>query len=47
MMPGNYACQLFDVKNKDIILLIIPDSDVHGNLDEILNKFCFLRAVVD
>ena len=45
MMPGNYACELFNVKSKDIILQIIPDSDVQRNLEEILNKFRFLRAV--
>ena len=44
MMPGNYVCELFDVKNKDIILQIIPDSDVQRNLKEILNKFRFLGA---
>ena len=45
MMPGNYARELFDEKNKDIILQIIPDSDVQRNLEKILNKFRFLRAV--
>ena len=45
MMPGNCACEQFDAKNKDIILQRIPYSDVQCNLEEILNKFCFLCAV--
>ncbi|XP_063954560.1 V(D)J recombination-activating protein 1-like [Lytechinus pictus] len=45
MMPGNYARALFDVKNEECFLELIPSAERRHHLSSVLQKFRSLRKV--
>nr|XP_054755451.1 V(D)J recombination-activating protein 1-like [Lytechinus pictus] len=45
MMPGNYACHLFDPDNMSSVLSIIPDEERRNHLRDVMVLFTKLRTV--
>ena len=45
MVPGNYARQLFDERNQEHVLALIPDKKRKEKMGEILGLFRQLRTV--
>ncbi|XP_063951685.1 V(D)J recombination-activating protein 1-like [Lytechinus pictus] len=45
MMPGNYARELFDFKNEECFLELLPSAERRHHLSSVLEKFRSLRKV--